>query len=147
MAALTDPDASVRQVALWAIQALDEIRAFDASLAALSDADAGVRGAAIGCLNDIGDPRAASPIADMLTDPDADVRASAAAALGSLGDDSAIAPLEELAAHDTSVRQPFNRQVAITAHFALERIRERLRRRNESSGASSDLRGPMEGEN
>lgn len=93
IAALKDPDPSVRSGAIEALAALAGKEAAEPIATALTDTNKWVRHAAARGLGKIGDRRVVAPLIGALKDPDLRVRMAAADALGALGDTRAVEPL------------------------------------------------------
>lgn len=93
IAALSDPDASVRMAAAQSLGRLEDPRAIPALINATHDSNVQVRSAAYNALADFDDPRILEPMIAALKDPDSDVRQQAAHALGHLEDKRAVPPL------------------------------------------------------
>ena len=93
IAALSDPDANVREAAAHSLGRLEDPRAIPALITATHDANPKVRAAAFESLADFDDPRVVEPMLAALKDSDPEVRGRAAQALGNFEDRRAVNPL------------------------------------------------------
>jgi HEAT repeat protein/beta-lactamase regulating signal transducer with metallopeptidase domain len=93
VAALSNPDAEVRQKAAWSLGEREAREAVPALIAALRDEDPRVRGLVAWALGEIKDQRAVRPLLDLMYDPDVYVRERTIEAIGEHESGLAVEPL------------------------------------------------------
>jgi len=97
IAALSDKDQKVRELAIRSLGNLGDPRAVGPLIERLGDRNLKVRHRAIGALGRMKDPRAVDPLVAVLGEPGMEI--SALGALAKLGDPQTIAPIVEMLKH------------------------------------------------
>lgn len=117
VAALKDPESSVRKAAARALLLLDDPKAVEPLIEALLDPNrrGGWQREIVAALEHFRDPRAVKACIEALTSPSVGVRRAAADALGTLGDASAVKPLLKTISDE-------NAEVSHEAAYALTKI-------------------------
>lgn len=93
IAALSNPNESVRQSTVEALGKLKSPRAVEPLIAALSDSNESIRLAVVRALGEIGDSRAVESLITALSDPNESICQAVIEALGRIGDPLALRPL------------------------------------------------------
>jgi len=93
VAALADPDPTVRLYGVLGLTAVHETGAVHALIGVLDDDNFSLRFAAANALGELGDPRAGEALIPLLCDPEYSVRLRATWSLQKIGDESLTGPL------------------------------------------------------